>query len=226
MPISLKARKTYGYTRAILFLGILFLTNCATEMPSCAPPASAGDVVYVVEQGWHAELGIPVRLLDKNMAFVRKVFPGATILMVGYGKKTFFTAPAGTISEYFIGPVPGPAVVHMVGLRVTPLEAYPPEDTITLTLPPGGRKALSKFIWDDLTKDDAGRPVVVAPSTEPDGLFYASQSEYNLFHTCNTWTADALHPAGLPISGDGVIFAHQTMNQVAAAAEHSCETLR
>jgi hypothetical protein len=67
--------------------------------------------------------------------------------------------------------------------------------------------------------------MIVAPSTDPDGLFYAAQSEYNLFHTCNAWTADALHEAGLPISGDNVIFSGQVMSRVDEAAESQCQSV-
>jgi len=112
--------------------------------------------VYVVGQGWHAEIGIPVEELNEDLSFYRKVFSGARVIMFGYGKKTFFTAPPDTISEYFVGPIPGPAVIHVVGLRVTPMVAYPPEDTVTLVMPLGGAHALSAYIWNDLAKDAAG----------------------------------------------------------------------
>jgi uncharacterized protein (TIGR02117 family) len=207
--------------RLYLLFIILAVSGCGSVAPPCAPPA-AGDIIYVVDQGWHAEIGIPARELGKDLAFYRKIFPGARVIMFGYGKKTFFTAPPDTISEYILGPFPGPAVIHVVGLTVTPVEAYPPESTVTLRLPPGGARALTSFIWQDLSKDESGKPEEVARSSDPDGLFYAAQGEYNLFHTCNTWTADALHDAGLPISGDGVIFSGQVKTRVGAAAESQC----
>jgi hypothetical protein len=182
--------------------------------------------VYVVGQGWHAEIGIPLEELNEDLSFYRKVFSGARVILFGYGKKTFFTASPDTISEYFLGPIPGPAVIHAVGLRVMPTMAYPPEDTVTLALPQGGAQALSAFIWNDLAKDLAGKPMVVGPSTDPEGLFYAAQSEYNLFHTCNTWTVDALHEAGLPVSSDNVIFSGQVMSRVDEAAESQCRSVR
>jgi hypothetical protein len=207
--------------RRFRFLFAAFvLSGCGTIAPPCAPP-DKGDVVYVVEAGWHAEIGIPVDELGKNMQFVKKTFPGARTIMIGYGKQTFFTAPVDTPSEYLLGPFPGPAVIHMVGLKVLPPEAYPDDTVITLALPPGGSRALSAYIWNDLTKDDAGKPVQVATSTNPAGLFYGAQSEYNLMHTCNSWTADALRAAGLPISG-GDVFADQVTSSASEVAAHQC----
>jgi len=204
---------------------ILIVSACAPAIHPC-PRSAAGDVVYVVGQGWHAEIGIPAHELGKDLAFYRTIFPQARTIMFGYGKKTFFTAPPQTISEYVLGPFPGPAVIHVVGIRVTPTEAYPPENTVALALPPGGGQALSAYIWKDLAKDISGKPILVARSNNPDGLFYAAQSKYNVLHTCNTWTGNALHATGLPISGDGVIFSGQIMSRANQAAQIQCQSLR
>ena len=117
-------------------------------------------------------------------------------------------------------------MIQVVGLNVTPPEAYPPENTFTLMLPPNGGQSLSAYIWKDIVKDESGKPHMVAPSTNPIGLFYAAQSEYNLFHTCNTWATDALHNAGLSMSGNHVIFSNQIMARVAEIDEEQCKVLR
>jgi hypothetical protein len=182
--------------------------------------------VYIVGQGWHVEIGIPVEELDENMSFYRDIFPDARVIMFSYGKKTFFIAPPETVSEYLLGPFPGAAAIQVVGLSVIPTEAYPPEDTVTLILPPNGSQSLSAHIWKDLVKDESGKPQLVARSTHPLGLFYAAQSEYNLLHTCNTWATDALHNAGLPVSNDNIILSKQAMSRVIEAAGEQCNVLR
>ena len=195
-------------------------------MPPSCPATRSGDVVYIVSQGWHVEIGIPVEELDENLAIYREIFPGARVIMFGYGKKTFFVAPAATMNEYMLGPVPGPAAIQVVGLSVNPIEAYSPADTVRLFLPLHGGQALSAFIWKDIVKDASGKPQMLAPSKQPNGLFYAAQSEYTLFHTCNTWVADALHDAGLAVSGDNVIFSDQVMTQVTEVVGEQCNALR
>ena len=153
--------------------------------PFC-PQILVSHVIYVVGHGWHVEIGIPVEELDENMSFYREIFPGARVIMFSYGKKTFLIAPPETVSEYLLGPLPGSALIQVVGLSVVPTVAYPPEDTVTLFLSENGRQSLSAYIWKDMIKDKLGKPQIVAPSTNPIGLFYAAQSEYHLFHTCNT----------------------------------------
>lgn len=198
------------------------LSACGSVTQPCPLGTGSEARVYVVEHGWHVDIGIPVEQLGKDLAFYRQIFSGARVIMFGYGKKTFFTAPPETLSEYFLGPLPGTAAIQVVGLSVTPLEAYPPEDVIVLKLPQNGSKALSTFIWNDIAKDEFGRPRIIAHSEDPDGLFYEALSGYSLFHTCNTWSADALHAAGLPPTSGNVIFSSQVMSQVESTAEAQC----
>ncbi len=176
----------------------------------------------MVSHGWHAEIGIPVTELDGDLAFTRAIFPGARTIMFGYGKQTFITAPVKTFPEYLLGPFPGPAVIQTVALNVTPPEAYAADEVITLALPPDGAQKLADYIWGDLAKDESGKAILVSHSTNPDGLFYAADSIYTLFHTCNAWAADALHAAGLPVSGDRLIFSGQTMSRAEQAAAGQC----
>jgi hypothetical protein len=204
---------------------VLFVLFCISSCTSIVTPCTATppfERVYIIESGWHAELGLPVEELHGGLAFYRAIFPGARVILFGYGKKTFFTAPPDALSEYFLGPFPGPAVIHAVGLRVTPIEAYGPQEATVLRLPQGGSNALSAYIWNDLAKDTSGKPIIVAHSSNPDGLFYAAKSTYTLLHTCNTWTAEALHHCGLPISANAVSFSGQVMSQVNKTLESQC----
>ena len=210
-------------------MGIVFLLAigaCAPLETTCVPATKDNNIVYVVEHGWHAEIGIPVEALDRSLGFVHDRFPGAKYVMFGYGKRTFWTAPPHSISEYVLGPFPGPGLIQMVGLNTTPLEAYDSGDTVQLELPPGGAHLLSAYIDQDLVKNDRGEPVIVATSTSPAGLFYAVKSEYNIMHTCNTWTADALRSAGWSISSGTVVFSGQVMSRVDDLAESQCASIR
>jgi len=204
----------------------LTVSACGSVARPLCPPSMTGDVVYIVGQKWHVEIGIPVEELDENMSFFRKVFPSARVIMFSYGKKTFFIAPAHAVTDYLLGPFPGPAVIQVVGLSVTPVEAYLPENTATLLLPANGGHSLSAHIWKDIVKDASGKPKMVAYSHNPAGLFYEAQSEYSLFHTCNTWVAEALHDSGFSVSSDNVIFSSQIMARIAETAVEQCKVLQ
>jgi hypothetical protein len=198
------------------------LAGCAGSLPDGCPPPAGGDVVYVVSRGWHTEIGVPGDLLLGRLGVFRTIFPGARTVMFGYGKRTFMTAPVEGPAEYLLGPFPGPAVIEAVGLKVTPPEAYGPADMVALALPPGGAARLANFIAQDLAPDREGGPRLVGPGKFPGSLFYAARSGYSLTHTCNGWVADALHAAGLKVSGAGVVFSGQAMARAEHAAHAQC----
>ncbi len=195
---------------------------CSTPMPRCAVPVAGQDAIYVVSRAWHTEIGLPASALTGPLALYRTIFPQARVVMFGFGKKTFITAPAESLSEYLLGPVPGPAAIQVTALTISPAEAYPPGSTITLSLPPGGREAVSDFLWNELGKDQAGAPRLLSVGSNPASLFYAARGGYGLWRTCNTWVADALHEAKLPISGRGVVLSGQVMGRSADAAARQC----
>lgn len=201
---------------------VLAVAGCATPPTPCPDPAAGTRVIYLTSHGWHTDIGLPVDELDGPLAAFRRVFPGARAIMFGYGKRTFLTAPPDSLSEYVLGPVPGPAALQITGLAVLPTEAYRPGDTTVLRLSPEGEAALAGFIWNELGKDAAGRPKYIGPGWYKGTLFYAARSEYALLHTCNTWTAEALAAAGLPIGSDGVVFSGQVVARAERAEAGQC----
>jgi hypothetical protein len=204
---------------------VLLLSAAAcspTVTPSCPLPTTNAEVAYVVGRGWHVDIGIPADELTGPLTFYRDMFPGAHTIVFGYAKRTFVTAPAHTISEYILGPVPGPAIIDVSAINTSPPEAYEPGSTIALSLPPGGARLLSDFIWNDLDKTSAGQPRLVASGSYPGSLLYGARSEYSLLHTCNNWAASLLQAAGVHVSSDGVILSSQLMSRSAKAAAAQC----
>ncbi len=228
LPAFPPARRRRPIFRSV-FIALFTLLTAACALPDAAPPPFCrmpgpdAETVYIVSHGWHTEVGIPAANLRGPLAVYRTLLPGARVVMFGYGKRTFMTAPPEAFSEYILGPLPGAAVIQVTGLSVLPTEAYRPGETIALSLSADGSAALSDFIWNDLDRDRAGRPRLIGPGPFPGSLFYAARSRYDLFHTCNTWTIDALAAGGLPTSGDSVVFSGQAMARAETVAMEQCE---
>ncbi len=188
---------------------LLVVAGCATQAPVClAPPG--GDTAYIIDRGWHVDLGIATGSLGGGLAMFRDVFPGARAVVFGYGKRTFLTAPPDDWSEYLLGPIPGRAVIEVTGLSVLPDAAYAPGEVTALQLPPGGAEQLSAFIWRDLAS-------AYRVGSGHGTLFYAANSHYSLLHTCNIWAADALAAAGARIRSEGAILSGQVERRAVAA---------
>lgn len=207
----------------LLALCIALLAGCA-DAPKhpCEIAPTIGDSVAVVDQGWHTEIGLQADRLAGPLAIFRTIYPGARTIMFGYGKRTFMTAPPDSLGEYLLGPFPGPGVLETVGLRTGPEQAYGAAATLRLALPPGGDAALSRFVWSAFARSRDGSPRLVGPGSYKGALFYDARDGYSLGHTCNTWIAEALHAAGLPVDPYGVIFSGQVMRRAANAASGQC----
>lgn len=84
-----------------------------------------------------------------------------------------------------------------------------------LALPPGGAARLSAFLSGAIAKTRDGDPKLISVGRYPGSLFYEVTHDYHLAYTCNTWTAEALNAAGLPVSSDRVIVASSVLRQTA-----------
>ncbi len=207
---------------AALIVLVAVAAGCASPAPPWPTPIK-GDAVYVVAEGWHVEIGLPVAELKGPLATYRGVFPGAGAIMFGYGKRSFMTGNmVDRVSGYLVGLIPGQSTIEASGVTTTPADAFGPSVTTTLALPPGGAQALSNFIWNDLEKDKAGGPRLIDVHVDRDSLLYAANSQYDIDHTCNTWVVDALAAAGLPISSTGVRYSGEAVDRARLVAKAQC----
>ena len=172
----------------------------------------------MIIEGWHSDLAIPVGQLTDRLPTIVAQFPGARTLLFGYGKETFMTAPPGTFSKYFTGIFPGQAAIEVTALDTDLAAVYPPEEVITLALPPGGADRLAAFIRGDLVDDAGGQPQVIGEWDTPPTFVYAANSRYTFMHTCNAWAAQILADAGVPLSDSRVVTSDRLMIRVREAA--------
>lgn len=193
--------------RKAMALALGALAGCAVpHPPPCAVPP-AGHVVWALDHGWHTDIALRSADLDGPLAGIRALFPGAAALAFGFGKRSFMLAQAGASGELLLGPLPGPGALQVKGLAVPPPLAYPGR-AIALALPDGGLARLAAFLRASIAEDS--QALLVQGS-----LFYPAARGYSLAYTCNTWTAEALRLAGLPVSERGVVLAGAVLAQIA-----------
>ena len=171
-----------------------------------------------MDHGWHTDLAIPANSLRGPMTAFRRTFPGMTVLLVGFGRRTFMTAPVTGLDDLLIGPFPGDGVLLLAGLTASPNRAYADGTEALLKLSPDGAERLSAFLWHSFALDRDDQPRPIGPGFFPGSVFYAARSGYSGLYTCNTWTEDALHQAGVAPGPGGVVFAGQVMARIAGPA--------
>ena len=142
------------------------------------------------------------------------IFPLAMLLALGLSA----SAAAGACSapRFCWAAASGPAVMLVIPLQISPEAFFGAANVFVLPAPPEGIQRLAQFLWDYLAVDNDGQPRRISTGPYPQSVFFASTGTYSLGHTCNTWTAEALRAAGLPVSAAGVVFAGQVLDQLSS----------
>jgi hypothetical protein len=192
---------------------LLLMNACAAPVPPACTAAPDGPVVWVVDYGWHTELVVPAELASGPLDLFRRMFPAARTLSFGFGKTSFMTLPHPGFADFLLGAIPGQATVRVIPLSAEPGRIYTsPVTRVPLT--PTQWDALAGFLWHSFRHGTDGRLLPIPANDETGGRFFQASPGYSLAYTCNAWTIDALHQAGLPVPGH-VVLASGTMDQVA-----------
>ncbi|HZR35638.1 MAG TPA: DUF2459 domain-containing protein [Nevskia sp.] len=196
-------------------------TGAAAATHAPPPPASA----YVLRRGRHTDLVLPVAGLDERLSTLTADFAAPRYLVFGFGDRQYMLATHRNAWHALLAPLPGAGVVLVTGLQETPQQAYGAEHLAPLRLSAAQLRELQRFVWDSLEQDPPGAVRPYLPGQLPENVYYASTRTYWGFYTCNTWTAEALQKAGLPVRSGGVLFAGQVWDQIRptgnAPAEHT-----
>ena len=196
--------------RHVAVAGVVAVASCA--LPVLRPCDDPADVIaWVADYGWHTEIIVPVTALTGPLAGFRTA--GMTALSFGFGKLDFITVPSPGLGDFVAGAVPGRASVRLQTLHVPPARSTG-SPVVRVPLNPASLAALQGFLSAAIARAPDGSPVVAAPPPDADTRFYAATSGYSLAYTCNSWAADGLRQAGLPMDF-GIVSAGGVMAGIA-----------
>jgi hypothetical protein len=140
-------------------------------------------------------------------------FPGVRFLFFGFGDRHYLLAKEQSFPAMLAALWPGPGMMLVTGLSATPHEAFGAAQVIVLAVTPDQLQAAQRFVWDSLAKDQDASPGPHAKGPYQGSLYFSATMRYSAAHTCNTWAAEALHAASLPVRSRGVVFAGQLWSQ-------------
>ncbi|MCX8134422.1 MAG: DUF2459 domain-containing protein [Roseococcus sp.] len=196
--------------RAALALALPALAP-ACALPGPPPPrpvCGPGAPFHVTASDWHSEVLVPVHWLPE----LAPLAPRAALVSLGFGQRDFFMAERPGLAEALAALAPGPAVIR------ADFADAPPRHGAALEVVPlsGGRAGLARFLAASFARDAGGRLPPPLLSLPPARHFLAAARRYSLAYTCNTWTAEALAAAGLPVAVAGTLSRGQVMAQARA----------
>ena len=206
--------------RSVCLVCLVLLAACATPARPITPP-SAGPLtatLYVIDRGWHTDIGLPADAITGALAALRTRFPGARYLTFGFGEREFLTSRQVTLGQTLRALLPSRSAMLVTAMSTAPDTALGPGNVVALRITADGLARLEYALWHGIERTSADQPVSLGPGPYAGSEFYAALGTYDVFDTCNTWTATMLATAGLPVSAGGIMFAHQVMDQARMVA--------
>jgi len=174
-------------------------------------------VIYVVRRSWHIDIGFAAADLQPPLNVVAAQFPGLRYLFFGFGDQHYLLAKDRNAPVLLAALWPGRGLILATALASSPQAAFGATHVATLSLTDKQMRDIQTFVWYSLGRQSAEEGGGVKPYAEgpyEGSLFFAATPRYSGFHTCNTWVAESLRTAGLPVHSAGVIFAGQLWSQV------------
>ncbi len=170
-----------------------------------APTKQPGIEAYVLSNGVHTDLALPVRnaAIDWTALFnprdAKSPPPDAEFIAIGWGDRDFYLhTPTWTdlTLRRAVGALFGanPSLLHVTWLTRAQLR----QGAYAMPLSQRQYLALAAHVRGSLPD---GRAIALpGAGYGPDDTFYEAVGSYHLFETCNTWTGRGLRRAGVPVS--------------------------
>lgn len=190
----------------------------ACLMVACGAYARA-DTLIVARRGWHIDVGFPVDELAPPLDSMDGELPGASSIFFGFGDRRYLMSRHRGAPVLLRALWPGAGLILATGLHAAPAAAFGASHVVALSVSREGSLAAQAFVWDAMTEEQRlalqsrDAPVGI-PGPYEGSAFFESRRRYSALHTCNTWAAEVLVHAGLPLRSGGVLFAGQLWRRV------------
>jgi uncharacterized protein (TIGR02117 family) len=185
---------------------------CTVEEPSC-------KLVLVAHDSWHA--GIVLRKADIPIDSVPELvdFPDAEFIEFSWGDKDYFPDPdAGVFTAIKAAFFSRGSVLHVVGFSGNPKSFFRSGELVELRLTTDAHGRLLEYISHTFSRPSPRDRTEASAGLVSYSRFYPATHKFSLKKTCNTWVAEALKSAGLPVSPGHVMTANSLATQLAGIA--------
>ncbi|WP_165370541.1 DUF2459 domain-containing protein [Hymenobacter persicinus] len=166
-----------------------------------------GIPVFVVSNGFHTDIVVPLREPVTGVAWLPRLRPAADsgrfaayqYVAFGWGSEQFFLASGGgrqpgpgTVARALL---PGPTLLHVDFYRAAP---RPGPRVVALRLAPAQYRTLTNELVRSFQSDStqAGAPRSTTGYSGED-FFFRATGRYHALRTCNDWTCRTLRRSGV-----------------------------
>lgn len=214
-----------GLAGLALFFTVGAVYPQALSQWACADKESSCRSVFIVDNSWHAAIVLRTRDLSVKTMPELADFPAAEFIEFSWGDKDYFPDPqSGVFAGLKAALWSGGSVMHLVGFSDTVDNFYRGATVTELRLSAIAYGRMVDYISETFAREKSLGRARAAPGLFPQSRFYPASRTFSLLRTCNTWVAEALEQAGLPISTGIVITAGNLRSQLLAAQPTPYET--
>jgi uncharacterized protein (TIGR02117 family) len=175
--------------------------------------------VFIAHDSWHAAIVLPKSDLAPDAVPEIGDFPQAQFIEFSWGDKDYFPNPeAGVFTAIKAAFWSSGSVLHVVGVRADLRDFYRSGKIVELHLSAPAHARLQDFIGGTFSRRGTSRAQANAGLFE-NSRFYPATHRFSLAKTCNTWVAEALAAAGLPVAPSYVLTAGQLAEQIGKLVE-------
>jgi uncharacterized protein (TIGR02117 family) len=207
------ALRTANY---VLSLWLFFSAGTARADWLCAPGEASCKTVFIVHNAWHAAIVLSRGDLGLDALPELSDFPDAKFIEFSWGDQDYFPDPnSGIWAALRAAFWSGGSVLHMVGFSENVGQFYPSAEIFDLRLAPAAQQQLIRFISQTFARANSHSRAQASPGLFAYSRFYPATGKFSVLRTCNTWVAEALASAGLPISAGTVLTAGSLASQLA-----------
>ena len=198
----------------------LWLDGCSTNRAPLNATVADNDAaparevtMYVVRRGWHVDVGFAARDLMGPLKVASEQFPDARFFTFGFGDRRYLHAHNPDFPSMLAALWPGEGLMLVTALRGTPQQAFGDSQVVELTLTGRKTSEAQRRMTASVSLQN-GRPQSDGPGPYEGSAYWRSTLRYSAVYTCNTWAAQVLDSAGLPLRVHGVVFAGQVWRPV------------
>ncbi|MGH7835165.1 MAG: DUF2459 domain-containing protein [Candidatus Binatia bacterium] len=204
--------------KTLRYLTAFLLVSCCAAAVEDVPLSAQGETgkrIFVVNHGWHSGIVIKKAEIPGGLLPEAADFPGAESLEIGWGDWDYYQAPdpgvASAIKAAFFS---SRSVVHVGGFSGAVEDYFRGAEVFALTVSEEGFRRLNQFVSDSFLRSESQPLEKPRDGLYPNSRFYPARGKFHLFRNCNTWVAEALQAAGLPIRPTYVITVENLSYQV------------
>ncbi len=174
-----------------------------TAEPEPGEPSADMTTVYVLSNGFHSDIVLPVDAaasLPIAAADLPGGLAGTRYLILGWGSQTAYTSLLA-LTDLTVEIAAKALLFDRSVMHVLPYGGeLQGSGVYRLELDPDQVRRLVAFIDETFTVDANGRAELLPGITQGYGdVFYRARPRFSLFYGCNAWTGEALREAGVPV---------------------------